>query len=84
LAVSIDTANGLNSVQEIQSTTLRTGQWQPMGDISVRCSLLGNLFHSLPVDLPEMLYSSWKQWVSYGWMGAESGILPISTSCQEV
>lgn len=58
MAVSKDTANGLNSVPEIQSTPMSTGKGQPMGDISVRCSLLSNLFPSLSCDLPEMLYSS--------------------------
>lgn len=57
MAVSKDSTNGLNPVQEMQSTTMSTGKSQPMGDISVRCSLLGNLFHSLSFDLPKMLYS---------------------------
>lgn len=46
LAVFKDTDNGLRSVQGIQLTTISTRKWQSMGDISVRCSLLGNLFHS--------------------------------------
>lgn len=48
LAVFKYTASGLHSVQEIQLTTISTGKWQSMGDISVRCSLLDYLFHSRP------------------------------------
>lgn len=58
MPISKDTANGLNSVQEITSTTVSTGKWQPIGDISIRCSLLGNLLYSLLFDLLEILYLS--------------------------
>lgn len=46
LAVFKDTANGLHSVQKIQLTTISTGKWQSVRDISVRCCLLDNLFRN--------------------------------------
>lgn len=55
LAIFKDNANGLRSLQEIQLTTISTGKWQSMGDISVRCSLLDNLFHSWPSSDPTLI-----------------------------